>query len=111
MQNFDFDMDSKPVVAAKAESNEIAPETTAANQEETDSNKRKDFKKPVKNTKRTKKSNENSNSSGSESECEDESLKNGLVSTIFAAKAINIQPGHTGFLTFATLLHKDFLEV
>ena len=26
----------------------------------------------------------------------------------YAAKAINLQPGHTGFLTFATLLHKDY---
>ncbi len=27
---------------------------------------------------------------------------------VYSCKAINIQPGHTGFLTFATLLHKEY---
>lgn len=31
-----------------------------------------------------------------------------VVSAMYSAKPINIQPGHTGFLTFATLLHKDY---
>lgn len=31
-----------------------------------------------------------------------------LSSKNYTAKPINIQPGHTGFLTFATLLHKNF---
>ncbi len=34
--------------------------------------------------------------------------QDGVVSAMYSAKPINIQPGHTGFLTFATLLHKDF---
>ncbi len=32
-------------------------------------------------------------------------------SSLFTAKAINLQPGHTGFLTFATLLHKNFQQI
>ncbi|CAF0749968.1 unnamed protein product [Brachionus calyciflorus] len=35
----------------------------------------------------------------------------GSTDATYTAKPINIQPGHTGFLTFATLLHKDFHKV
>ncbi len=47
---------------------------------------------------------DNKNSDESEDEVDDE----GVTKAMYSAKPINIQPGHTGFLTFATLLHKDY---
>ena len=37
--------------------------------------------------------------------------KNGSSTTLYTSKEINQQPGHTGFLTFATLLHKKYLNI
>jgi hypothetical protein len=49
--------------------------------------------------------------SGDDDDDDDDDLnKNGYIVSRYAAKAINQQPGHTGFLTFATLLHKDYLK-
>jgi hypothetical protein len=65
------------------------------NSEPTDSTNIKSFKK---------RKNDNENSEDSEDE-------NGAnVYKPYCSKQINLQPGHTGYLTFATLLNKNFIE-
>ena len=95
MPNFDFNMDMKV-------SNEANDQVDTVNSDE---NKRKE---PGNNNE-----NKNSNKKQKRSTDSDEDDTNGddvSNESIFTAKAINLQPGHTGFLTFATLLHKDFLQ-
>ena len=65
-------------------------------------------KRNNKSKKRKEKKDENdSNSESDENDDEDENEDRPAV-VKYAAKAINSQPGHTGFLTFATLLHKEY---
>ena len=100
MQNFDFNMDQRQPAGVK----EDAAEDTGNNQE----NKRKETNEK-KNNKKFK-SNKNGDNEEDEANESGSDLDNndGSVVTHYTAKAINLQPGHTGFLTFATLLHKDF---
>ena len=44
-------------------------------------------------------------------EHDEDDKRAGNKESVYTSKAINIQPGHTGFLTFATLLHKDYHKV
>ncbi|RMZ96371.1 tRNA (adenine(58)-N(1))-methyltransferase catalytic subunit TRMT61A [Brachionus plicatilis] len=82
LPDFDFNMDWK----------------IGKDEEEKCSNDKNNIQKPA--VKRTKNATNDSEESDEEI---DES-----TSTRYTAKPINIQPGHTGFLTFATLLHKNF---
>lgn len=61
-----------------------------------------DLKKEPKEASKNGKRNKNYESDLSDNDQDD------VVSAMYSAKPINIQPGHTGFLTFATLLHKDY---
>jgi tRNA (adenine57-N1/adenine58-N1)-methyltransferase len=95
MPNFDFNMDMK-----------VTNETT--NQSEnvnSDENKRKEACNHNENKNSNKK-----HKKSTDSDEDDDNSDNVSNESIFTAKAINLQPGHTGFLTFATLLHKDFLQ-
>jgi len=95
MPSFDFNMDMRM-------SNETNDQADNVNNEEA---KRKE---PGSNS-----DNKNSNKKPKRSTDSDEEDANSVDESnesIFTAKAINVQPGHTGFLTFATLLHKDFLQ-
>lgn len=74
-----------------------------------------DFKRKNKKNNKSKKrkdgKDENESKSESENEDDDDDDDDNLSRPAvvkYAAKAINSQPGHTGFLTFATLLHKEY---
>ena len=118
MTNFDFDMDSKPrrtkeqvedTNGALIQENLQVDETAVKRKTETDTTngKNTDFKKP-KPFFTKKKSDSDDESADDEDVNED---KNGSSTTLYTSKAINQQPGHTGFLTFATLLHKKYLNI
>jgi hypothetical protein len=74
-----------------------------------------DFKRNNKNKRnnKSKKRKENKDEDNSESNDDDDDDENGDCPAVtkYAAKAINSQPGHTGFLTFATLLHKEYQKM
>lgn len=89
MQEFNFNMDWKLP-------NDAQNATTSDNQTKDKAN----------NIKRTK-ANDDDDVDNENEESESDS-ENGAKTTVYTAKPINLQPGHTGFLTFATLLHKDF---
>lgn len=91
MADFNFDMDSK-----KSKSDDVA--------EKCDDVAEKNDDQPAK--KRSRANEENEEDDEDEEENDDEGGK----ASKYAAKPINMQPGHTSFLTFATLLHKDFLN-
>lgn len=83
---------------------EAVGEVQAVNskRKETDNKNKKKWIKKAKNYKKD----------DSESESEDDDTDDeGSVAKQYTAKPINIQPGHTGFLTFATLLHKEYLKI
>ncbi len=102
MTDFDFDMDKK-----RKEENENENEN-GDNEECSDSLKRKQLDNAQKSKRSCKKKNDESED---ENDLGGEDLdKNGLTSTIYTAKPINLQPGHTSYLTFATLLHKKYLN-
>ena len=62
-----------------------------------------------KNNKSAKKRRDIKKENESDNESNDDELDEDVPRVVqYAAKAINSQPGHTGFLTFATLLHKDY---
>lgn len=105
MQNFDFNMDIRPrrEEEAAAEEGQEANNGNDKNDEEASKRKQETDKKKSKKKKSSDSDNEESESS------EDENKQDCL--SVFTAKAINLQPGHTGFLTFATLLHKKYLNV
>lgn len=129
MHNFDFNMDWKPKQAeteatdadSKPEVEAMEAETTAAAEEQPkvkESQKevaKKPNKKKYKRYSRGNDDQEESSDNDDDDEEDDanggeevDKNKNGLVTHQYVAKPINIQPGHTSFLTFATLLHKDF---
>jgi hypothetical protein len=108
MTDFDFNMDMKPKNATK-ETQETttlneADETVKRKQSD-ETNKDSEIHKKTKN----EKINIRKSTADSDASEDDESNKNCLTSSIYTAKAINQQPGHTSFLTFATLLHKKYL--
>lgn len=59
--------------------------------------------------KKQKKSGKRKIKDGESSDSGDDEEDNGVL--MHTAKPINIQPGHTGYLTFATLLNKEFSNV
>ncbi len=73
-----------------------------------------DFKRKNKKNNKSKKrkdnkdENESISESDNEDDDDDDDNLNRPAVVKYAAKAINSQPGHTGFLTFATLLHKEY---
>ena len=113
-QEFNFNMDWRPKPAVteadkvdKEEGKE--EEKTAVENAETDNQKRKEANNNNGKRKKFKKGGKN-NDSDTEDDSGDDSndeAGEGGGKTIYTAKAINLQPGHTGFLTFATLLPKD----
>lgn len=135
MQNFNFNMDWKPTGQRSKETTGQVDSTTSTVKESQPAkinddecmkdvesaeaavsdrkeahNKQKQGKSGAK--KRPKKSNENESDSDqdeSSSDLDTPVQQNNPSAPVYTAKAINLQPGHTGFLTFATLLHKDFL--
>lgn len=59
--------------------------------------------------KKKKKRNESDNDDDENSnDVDDEEAIDGSVYKQYSSKPINLQPGHTGYLTFATLLNKNF---
>ena len=92
LQNFDFNLDMRNV------DNDSKKEENIEN----DANKN-----GANNSKKSKRSN-TYKESAEDSEDDDEYGEVDSQSTTYTSKPINIQPGHTSFLTFATLLHKDF---
>jgi tRNA (adenine57-N1/adenine58-N1)-methyltransferase len=94
LQNFDFNLDMRNL--------------DNDNKNEENSEKRADEsnKNNAKNSKKFKKNN-NRESDDDSDEDMDENGDNDSHSTTYTSKPINLQPGHTSFLTFATLLHKD----
>ena len=76
-----------------------------------------DFKRNNKNRKMRKRDTKRKNGrdeavdSNDDSNNDDSDEDAGPAVSQYAAKAINMQPGHTGFLTFATLLHKDYQKL
>lgn len=112
LQDFNFDMDWKrPKEKDNEEVKQDTEETDVKKEEEGEELKRKqqpdDNKKP-----KNKKSKNNDQSENEEdSESENDVENQGSTQAQYTAKPINIQPGHTGFLTFATLLHKDFQKI
>lgn len=90
MQDFQFDNTQK---ITKSESGEAKPEemiTETSQQVDKNSNGKKKHKRR----------DSDSDDSGDDAA--------GPTTSMYSAKPINVQPGHTGFLTFATLLHKDY---
>ena len=68
--------------------------------------KRNNKSRNQRNKEKKRKSDRDENNSDSDES--DEESDAGPAKCQYAAKAINMQPGHTGFLTFATLLHKEY---
>lgn len=92
MQDFQFDNTPKET---KTESTEAKPEEMITEIAQADVDKKRENGKK----KHKRRDSCDSDISGDES---------GPTTSMYSAKPINVQPGHTGFLTFATLLHKDY---
>lgn len=108
MQDFDFNMDIRP----SKDDNQLA-ETKDEAQNDTEMKdgsapKRESTSKPSKPAanKKFRKQKKDESDSELSSDNDDE---NSTSTVRYAAKPINLQPGHTSYLTFATLLHKDYL--
>ena len=111
--NDDDDSDYKPQDELDEQEEEEEEEDPNLDKEKTKPKIQIDFKKNRRNRNRNKNSakkrRDNKKENESESESNDEELDDDTPRVVqYAAKAINSQPGHTGFLTFATLLHKDY---
>lgn len=103
--DFQFDMSPDTIdVSAEARIEEQS-EKMATNESE---NENKNNGTQNRNGKRTKKKSARRDSEDSDFSGDEE---NEITTALYSAKPINIQPGHTGFLTFATLLHKDFSNI
>ena len=114
-QEFNFNMDWRPkpaVTEAEKEDKEGVKEEGKEEEktavENTDNQKRKEANNNNGKRKKFKKGGKNNDSDNEDDSGDDSSDEAGEGGkTIYTAKAINLQPGHTGFLTFATLLPKD----
>ncbi len=99
---FDFNMDMKKPASVKKDSENGATENVDSNvdgdNEASEAKKRRHSKSDVNSY------NEDDQMQLDDDETDKPSAKGG----VYSSKAINIQPGHTGFLTFATLLHKEY---
>lgn len=116
MQEFDFNMDWRPVrpetTTGGANGAELKADDTM--KDDTTINPVAEKQESVSKPKRKmRKTNDEENEGGSENESsssdddDNERARDNKSKTIYSTKAINLQPGHTGFLTFATLLAKD----
>lgn len=105
----DFQFDDSPNTVPKSQSEAKTEEMETESKEQVTDTKNGDPAKPLtaKNGKRNKK---NSHRGGDAYDDSSDDDIDGPSTAIYSAKPINIQPGHTGFLTFATLLHKDFAQ-
>jgi hypothetical protein len=140
MANFDFNMDlrEKEPIAKSSKNEDSLPEDKNNSDKKEDGNsestptkekvdqqlnKKKELARKKRNidsvggneekmeTTDNNNDNGNDNNDDDDDQEEDDYLnKDGNIVNRYAAKAINLQPGHTGFLTFATLLHKDYLK-
>ena len=89
------------------EENEVKEAETVAHKGDEAKRKHVDNNKNKRVKRRNLPKNGKADESGSE---EDEPFRGNSSTAIYSAKAINQQPGHTGYLTFATLLHKDYIR-
>lgn len=112
MTNFDFDMDNRQKKIEEKNKKEAAETEKKENGDTiSESSKRKPEENSTNLVKKSKKSFKNKiDESGEESDFSSDLSKNGLTTSIYTAKAINQQPGHTSYLTFASLLHKKYLN-
>ena len=110
-------MDSKPKPVVEAKPEDVAMEADTTEEPKAKESHSEVAKKPNKKKYKYTRGRDYQEESSDEDDYEDEEEnggeevdknKNGLVVSQFVAKPINIQPGHTSFLTFATLLHKDY---
>jgi hypothetical protein len=107
MANFDFNMDMK-IESANPNSIKNGDKETHL---EDDASKRKLDTCNNELLIKKKKSKLDSNNEESDSSGDDEECTANSKTVQYAVKPINLQPGHTSFLTFATLLHKDFQKI
>jgi len=108
VNEFDFDMDVKPPRKEdESEAKECGDDTEKATTAKAKNNAKKGQKLK---RKRAAEDADNGNDASDDDNNDDDDDDNSKSSAkhSYAAKPINTQPGHTGFLTFATLLHKDF---
>jgi hypothetical protein len=110
-ENEDESGEAEKETADDEEANGMETSTTAAVvKTKSDSSKANDYNKKRKHSRsgEVNSYNEDDLMQFDDELCDRDKANSAAKGFTYTSKAINIQPGHTGFLTFATLLHKDY---